>query len=222
MREIRVRMPEGVSSVSVAGVEISVGSDGIAKLDNPEHIAPLVAHGGVELGDDDEPGTTPVLIGTDVLPASVDIGKDEPLPLGEVVRQAHAETGISVDEWNNLPQPLRDKLILLHVQFLRGEIGHVAAEREAAEQAKARADGADQIVDGLRGSVDKLRAALKEAGGDPDAVLAAPPEKPDFGNMTKAQINAWLTGNGGEAAKGALHEHVKAADAHWAKLHPQS
>jgi hypothetical protein len=131
---IRVQMPSGVSSVSVGGHEREVPEDGVVELDNPEHVAPLVRHGGVELAEDGTPGRTSMLVGTSSLPALVEVVPGtEPVPLGTVVAEAHARTGVSVDEWNNLPGRVRDILINLHLSHRRGEIGDVAGERAENE-----------------------------------------------------------------------------------------
>lgn len=222
--KIRVQMPEGTSSVSVDGSEYVADKDGVVTLDNPEHVATLVGrHAGIELGKDGKPGATPMLIGSSHFPAMVDVGQEEPRQLGDVVAEAQTITGVSVDEWNNLPQIVRDLIIGWHVAMLRGELGDIRGEREAKEEALANLEGLHTKVEALQADVDRLRDALKVAGVDPDKVLAPaeepePAADPDFPNMTKAKINEWLAENGGEQATGDLPAHIAAGQARLAVI----
>lgn len=175
MREIRVKMPSGVSSVSVGGQEYRADDDGIVTVQHPEHVAPLVnSHGGVEVDEDGEPSHTPGLLGTDHFPVDVVIREGEdPRPLASIVAEAKERSGTTDDEWNNLPQSVRDLLIELHVAELRGEWGRVGEMRESlgemresvetAEKAKTEAE---ERVATLEDEKRQLGEALETANAD--------------------------------------------------------
>ena len=65
------------------------------------------------------PSARPVVLhGTDNLPAHVEINGDS-YPLGDIVRKAHALSGMSVDAWNRLPQHTRDDYIETALEAIR-------------------------------------------------------------------------------------------------------
>ena len=65
------------------------------------------------------PSARPVILhGTDNLPAHVEINGDS-YPLGDIVRKAHALSGMSVDAWNRLPQHTRDDYIETALEAIR-------------------------------------------------------------------------------------------------------
>lgn len=228
--KIRVQMPLGTGQVSVGGHPYDADEQGVVTLDSPEHVAPLVNLGGVELGENDEPGSTSTLIGTNIHPAMVELGEGrEARTLGAIVAETHARTSISVDQWNNLPQAIRDLLIDLHISELRGEFGRIAESETDPELTTALED-----VDRLQADFDRAQARIAElegelaaardagTGGDasqpapPADAATAPPARPDFANLTKAQISDWVVANGGEAVAPGNHDtFVAAGNAHY-------
>jgi hypothetical protein len=61
------------------------------------------------------------LHGTNALPAIVEIAAGKSVQLGEIVRAAHAQSGLSVEDWNALPQENRDDLLRKIVADLRAD-----------------------------------------------------------------------------------------------------
>lgn len=59
-----------------------------------------------------------VLLGSDVLPAHIQIG-DELVQLGTVVAKAHEASGLTVEDWNGLVPQIREKLLADYVEALR-------------------------------------------------------------------------------------------------------
>lgn len=218
---IRVQMPLGTSGVSACGQSYTADDEGIVEVDHAEHVAPLVNLGGIELGRDGRPGTTPSLIGTDTLPALVDVrGGEEPMQLGTLVADAHARTSISVDQWNNLPSQIRDILIHFHLAHLRGELGNVGDLQTQLSEARSDVERLEKDLESANQRITELQGSTQtgDGGPAPDADVV---ERPDFEAMTKAQLNDWVVANGGtEIPPGDKDSHVAAAQARWLKLHP--
>ena len=59
-----------------------------------------------------------VLLGSDVLPAHIQIG-DELVQLGTVVANAQEASGLTVEDWNGLVPAIREKLLADYVENLR-------------------------------------------------------------------------------------------------------
>lgn len=123
-----------------------------------------------------EPG---VLLGSDVLPANVDVG-GQTVSLGTIVASAHASSGLTVDAWNALGQLERDELLAVEVGLLRMD----AAANDARTTIQLP-DGTCQALGGL--TLEDLHALAKELdvkvhfkSGIPkvtEALLAAYPVK---------------------------------------------
>jgi hypothetical protein len=89
--------------------------------------------GGPDDPDDDADDSSVVaLTGSDLYPATMAFGTKE-LSLGDVVRRAHAESGLSATAWNELEQPVRDEAIMLTVGRLQAEAAE--ADQAASEDA---------------------------------------------------------------------------------------
>lgn len=61
-----------------------------------------------------------MLMGSSLLPSIIRIGSKE-IQLGEVVRRAFAESGLTVDEWNALKELTREHLLARVVYEMRDE-----------------------------------------------------------------------------------------------------
>ena len=61
------------------------------------------------------------LIGTNILPALIEIALGKEVQLGEVVTKAHAKSGLSLEDWNALPEVDRDALLTAMVDELKAE-----------------------------------------------------------------------------------------------------
>ncbi len=62
------------------------------------------------------------LLGSSVLPSLVDIGLDAPVQLGEIVSAAHAESGLSIEAWNALPDADREQRLADAVEAMRAAV----------------------------------------------------------------------------------------------------
>lgn len=61
------------------------------------------------------------LIGTNILPALIEIASGKEIPLGDLVAKAHANSGHSLEEWNALPEADRDALLTAMVDELKAQ-----------------------------------------------------------------------------------------------------
>jgi len=64
---------------------------------------------GAEEGEDESHYQT--LIGSDRQPSEFDLGEGGKVPLGDVVCEAHRRTGLTIDQWNQLPDAAREAQI---------------------------------------------------------------------------------------------------------------
>lgn len=76
------------------------------------------------------------LMGSSTLPAMIQISADKTIQLGELVAGAHAESGFTVAEWNELDEALREEALANHLTALRGD-WTPEAQDEADVKAKA-------------------------------------------------------------------------------------
>ena len=100
------------------------------------------------------PSSRPVILhGTDNLPAHVEINGDS-YPLGDIVRKAHALSGMSAEAWNRLPQHTRDDYIETALEAIRTQDPtapqhEITADEFAAalqqRQKAAQADAGDAL-----------------------------------------------------------------------------
>lgn len=97
------------------------------------------------------PPTPVVLTGTDKLPANVELADGVSVTLGDIVRRAHADSGLEVAAWNELPEADRDAAIIAARDVL-------AAEAVAEEQEKQELDLVECAVlhDSIYGKHDEI------------------------------------------------------------------
>lgn len=93
------------------------------------------------------------LLGSNLLASNIDLVGDVTVPLGDVVRHAHAASGLSIEDWNALDDTLREAKLADAVEQLRSE---AIAEAEANAAAAASHGQA----------VDAGSAGGSVAGGD--------------------------------------------------------
>nr|DAQ81591.1 MAG TPA: hypothetical protein [Caudoviricetes sp.] len=99
-------------------------------------------------------GESEALLGSDVLPAHIEIG-DHKVQLGTVVAAAHARSGLTVIEWNALKQEERE-------QLLADEITAMTAELENPPEFVIQVNGARKVLDGMeKDDLVALAAELK-------------------------------------------------------------
>lgn len=117
-----------------------------------------------------------VLYGSNVLPAVIILAGGFETTLGELVQQAHKESGLTGADWNGLPEPARElilggKLHALYVEYkeAKGLQGGVQVVADLKEQLAALTTERD----GLAGKVTALTADLAAAG-----IKLAQPTKP--------------------------------------------
>jgi len=91
------------------------------------------------LGGDAAPSAPPApsLLGSNVLPASIELVDGKTVSLGDVVRHAHAASGLSIEAWNELDDTLREAKLADAIEQLRSE-----ALASAEVEARTRADAA--------------------------------------------------------------------------------
>jgi len=90
---------------------------------------------------EDEPEPPPALLGSSTLPALIDL-PDRQIQLGELVAAVHAESGLTVEAWNALPDEQRDAMLQQWVYDKRKE--HAAQNGEPAADAAAGTDAAPE------------------------------------------------------------------------------
>lgn len=71
--------------------------------------------------DDQPDASADTLIGTNILPALIEIAPGKEVQLGEVVAKAHAKSNLSLEDWNALPEADRDALLTAMVDELKAE-----------------------------------------------------------------------------------------------------
>ena len=71
--------------------------------------------------EDQADASADTLIGTNILPALIEIAPGKEIPLGDVVAKAHAKSGLSLEAWNALPEADRDALLTAMVDELKAE-----------------------------------------------------------------------------------------------------
>ncbi len=129
-------------------------------------IHPSLAPAGDGSPVEANPSSRPVILhGTDNLPAHVEINGDS-YPLGDIVRKAHALSGMSAEAWNRLPQHTRDDYIETALEAIRTQDPtapqhEITADEFAAALKMRNAEGADRIREAL-----VRQAAAQAAAGD--------------------------------------------------------
>lgn len=63
-----------------------------------------------------------MLFGSSILPSMILI-VDKEVQLGDVVRRAFADSGLTVEEWNNLPEHEREDSLARAISVMRFEAG---------------------------------------------------------------------------------------------------
>lgn len=85
-----------------------------------------------------------VLLGSGVLPAMVNIAEGKDVQLGDVVAEAHKASGLSVEEWNELPESERDEKLNAAIEAMRAAESAPGAEKENATGARVLGAVIDQ------------------------------------------------------------------------------
>ncbi|WP_290777108.1 hypothetical protein [Hoeflea sp.] len=98
-----------------------------------------------------KPASEETLIGSNTLPADIEIAEGQTVQLGAIVMKAHARSGLSVEAWNALPEDEREALL--------------AKEVEHAKSAPPVATAASQTTNepASKGAKDPLDPASKQA-----------------------------------------------------------
>lgn len=95
----------------------------------------------------------PILYGSSVLPAIIELHGGLTASLGDVVRESHAASGLSMDEWNALPEAEREARL---AETVAGMAAQAAAGEPPAGQAATPLQG-----QGPEGSKAAARVALR-------------------------------------------------------------
>lgn len=76
------------------------------KIQQPQVLAPVAYDG---------------LRGSTVHPATVDLGDGQQISIDDVVAEAHQRSGLTTDEWNELPEEVRHNLIDAELDIMSGD-----------------------------------------------------------------------------------------------------
>jgi|GEM_PF-1429354 len=97
---------------------------------------------------------TPSLLGSNLLPGSIHLDGDVYVSLGEVVRHAHAASGLSIEAWNGLDDTLREAKVADAVEQLRSEAIAEAEAKKGADAGALAADGGGSVGPDAGGAAD--------------------------------------------------------------------
>lgn len=120
----------------------------------------------------------PFLYGSSTLPAQVDLGNGMTMPLGEVVKQAYAASGLSMDEWNGMEEAARDDYLNRLIAAVRSDSQKAPqapqpsptappAAAESTTPPQVAGDKADSNGDGAL-SVRELKAGIADGSLTPE------------------------------------------------------
>lgn len=123
-----------VKSVEADGVVIETGKREAAvvvteKTEEDKAKEAEAASGIVQVVKSDEAET---LLGSSVLPANVEIGEKKSVQLGEIVAAAHKASGLTLADWNALPEADREAKLAETVEALKTEEAALVAAAAAA------------------------------------------------------------------------------------------
>ncbi|HHA2945756.1 hypothetical protein [Stenotrophomonas maltophilia] len=109
------------------------------------------------------------LVGSNVLPANIELAEGVSVQLGEVVRQAFEHSGLSIADWNALDGDDREADLAAMVRELQSRAEADAEAKKAAAIAdgeKAKASGGTGTQNPPAADKDALLARAKELGID--------------------------------------------------------
>lgn len=115
---------------------------------------------GADADDDGGSGADDMLLGSNVLPAMIEIAPGNEAQLGAVVSRAHKESGLSVADWNALPNEDRETRLAATVDAMRAEaaspasIDHTAFAKDALLEIAAT-----EKVEGVTQAMNKREIA---------------------------------------------------------------
>lgn len=117
------------------------------------------------------PALTGVLLGSDTLPAVIEIG-EKSFQLGEIVAKAHEVSELSEAEWNSMSAEQRDHLLNQFIAFLRDEAQKHAQEAEQAAAKAAEKEAAEKEA-AQKAALEAEQAAAAKAAADAKAAEEA-------------------------------------------------
>lgn len=103
------------------------------------------------------------LLGSNVLPANIELAEGVSVQLGEVVRRAHVHSGLSVADWNALEDADREAELAAMVRELQA-----AAEAEA--EARKGEDAAAAAAAAAAAEAEKAKAKASAGTQNPPAI----------------------------------------------------
>lgn len=112
----------------------------------------------------DKPATpvaTESLYGSSVLPATIDLGHDVSIALGDLVAVVHAASNMSVEQWNALPEAERESLLAAAVEAARAQAAEAAGKAGGKDDGKKDAKAKAKVA-GLR--ITARQAGFRRAG----------------------------------------------------------
>ncbi len=151
------------------------GFGDVQTCDDPAKVKLLLRHTDMFEAVGEGVAPTPladsVLYGTDSLGASIILSDQVSVSLGDVVRSAYEESGLTVQAWNALAQPERDKLILTVVTRAKAFVAQATVRTQApgTEAAGQPAAGSQQgEASSTQGSAAGEAASSAAAGSSGD------------------------------------------------------
>lgn len=157
---MRLPTPDRLKAWRAAGVRIAPVDPAIVQAGHS--LPDLVAHvfDGAPL-----PGHEETLLGSSIAPSEVEI-HGRTVQLGEIVARAHADSGLTVAEWNELDDENRENLIAGAAQAIADELTPRALPAPPPTPAAQDGDG------GTKGGDAPPAAGGAPTGSDPASLVA--------------------------------------------------
>lgn len=159
------RTPNEEADVEAERLRRAMTSDNIAPGTNlaPNAFALGAKQTAPEGGEDDDDGGSgadDMLLGSSVLPSLIEIAAGTEVQLGAVVARAHKKSGLSVADWNVLPNDDREAKLVATVDTMRAEAAAPAVVDHTAHAKDALLEMAvDEKVEGVTSTMTKREIA---------------------------------------------------------------
>lgn len=99
------------------------------------------------------PSSEQTLLGSNILPADVEVAEGVTVQLGEVVARAFEDSGLSAEDWNALADDAREEMLAAAVEAMKAEAtapeGELTAKHRGAGSYSILSDG-EEVVEGLK------------------------------------------------------------------------
>lgn len=132
-----------VAQAAAASIALGATEPTPLVVHEPPKTGPVAVDPNVTKAPAQDSDTNPahaILLGSDVLPAHIQIG-EELVQLGTVVAKAHEASGLTVEDWNGLVPQIREKLLADYIENLRAPAQGEVSEQTDDNKVPAAADG---------------------------------------------------------------------------------